>query len=77
VSAVLYKLGNWCFRRYIKRTGREGAAATLIATLAWLRTYAEHERLDFPVAVTSSRRRGTRDFEGQGEAEAVARRGEA
>lgn len=58
---ALFVIGNWCFRTYVKRMGRDGAAATLIGTLAWLRDYAEHERLDFPAAVVSSRRRGSED----------------
>lgn len=62
MSEILFVVGNWCFRTYVERMGRDAATATLIATLAWLRDYAEHEHLDFPAAVASSRRRGSEDF---------------
>lgn len=62
MNRILYRLGNWCFRTYVKRMGKNAAAATLIATLAWLRGYAEQEGCDFPSAVVCSRRRGTEDW---------------
>lgn len=62
MNLALYWLGNKIFRLYIRRAGREGAAATLIGTLQWLRSWAEAETLDFAAALDSSRRRGSEDW---------------
>lgn len=61
MSRILFVVGNWCFRTYVRNMGRDGAAGALIGTLAMLRNYAELECLDFPAAVISSRRRGSED----------------
>lgn len=61
------KIGNWLFRSYISRNGKESASALLIETLTWLRRYADRHALDFNAAVVSSRRRGVdKDFEAAG-----------
>lgn len=67
MNSILYRLGNYCFRVYIQRKGKAGAANVLIRTLEWLRWYADDNKLDFRAAVASSRRRESSDFDSQSE----------
>jgi hypothetical protein len=63
MTTMLFRAGNWCFRVYIRRVGREiGPARVLDGVLEWLRWYADTEGLDFQAALASSGRRGSTDF---------------
>lgn len=58
----LYKIGNGAFRAYIRLHDQNGGASTLIGTLAWLRSWAVAQKLDFRAALIASQRRGTDDY---------------
>lgn len=54
MNKLLFYIGNLCFKLYIRRAGKESPKRVLTATLAWLRVYANDNKLDFSEAVNPS-----------------------